>query len=225
MVHFDSQEEVFFVRGLLKRWLGFELRADFEIQPGERRALIGKTGSGKTSLLRMIAGFDEQDEGKIFSGSRCLGAFPIEKRGVGFVTQENTLFPSLTVKDNLVYGLRMRGASKKEMDESLKPWVEALALSSLLRRAVSGLSGGERQKVAWVRALVWKPRILLLDEPFSALDVDSKKDLVEAFLKIHEVWKVPVLLVTHDATEVKRFAHTQMQVEIDVKRRIHRISY
>ncbi|MEO8883430.1 MAG: molybdenum ABC transporter ATP-binding protein [Devosia sp.] len=185
---------------------GFALDAAFEARGSGVTALFGPSGSGKTSVLRAIAGLD-RFEGRCVLGDEVWQDektfLPAHRRSVGYVFQEASLFPHLTVRKNLEFGLRRTpGTPTIGFDEA----VALLGLHRLLARAPDTLSGGERQRVALGRALLSQPRLLLLDEPMSALDRDAKDEILPYFEGLRGALSVPVLLVTHDIAEVERLA-------------------
>lgn len=200
--------------GLRRRIGSFVLAADFQLEPGERVALVGRSGIGKTSLLRCIAGLDSDevsDEGgAIYLGSQEITDIPPQERGIGYIFQEQALFSSLNVLDNVTFGLRMRGVSRAERERLAMPWLERLGLEGHIHERVERLSGGESQRVAWIRALIWKPRLLLLDEPFSAMDRELRLSLQRELIALHPEWPVPLLFVTHDEADLQNFATTQL---------------
>jgi ABC-type Fe3+/spermidine/putrescine transport system ATPase subunit len=216
----SAQFEKLEVRGLKKRVggvQGFELRADFEVQPGERLAVLGRSGSGKTTLLRLIAGLESlapsRDQGTICLGAREITHVSPQSREIGYVFQDAALFESMSVLENAAFGLRMRGVGRSQRCETVLPWLERVGLRDRADHGVQRLSGGERQRVAFVRALVWKPRLLLLDEPFSALDHDLRQTLREELLRLHAAWPVPLIVVTHDREDVEALATRSAMID------------
>ena len=199
-----------------KRLGSFEVCANFTIAPGERAALVGRSGSGKTTLLRLIAGLDlltRSDQGEIKLGDQVITELAPEKRAIGMVFQDQALFPALSVLENASFGLRMRGFAKAERDRLTLPWLEKIGLASHAHASVNQLSGGERQRVAFVRALVWKPKLLLLDEPFSALDTELRSLLRRELVELHQLWPVPLLMVTHDEADLEAVATVRLKLE------------
>lgn len=207
-----------------RRELGaFALSADFEVKGGERAGLVGRSGSGKTTLLRLIAGLDAVDAGRVSLDGRDITRLAPEARGIGYVFQEQALFPSLSVLENAAFALRMRGASREEREREAMPWLERVGLAGLAGASVLKLSGGERQRVAFVRALMWKPRVLLLDEPFSALDAGLRASLRSQLVELHELWPVPLILVTHDEADLEAVATFRLGIaEVGRERRVSR---
>jgi ABC-type sulfate/molybdate transport systems ATPase subunit len=138
---------------------------------------------------------------------------PAEKRNFGFVFQDLALFPTLSVAQNLDFGLRVRGISQRERDLRMAPWVERFGLKGRERDPVSQLSGGERQRVALIRTWLTEPRVLLLDEPFSALDPVLRVEFRQALLEVLQRHPVPVIWVTHDDADLEHFATDQLEVK------------
>jgi molybdate transport system ATP-binding protein len=199
------------VSGLSARFAGrrggFALDAAFEAPAGQVTALFGASGAGKTSILRAIAGLDRFNGGCMLDGEvwqDARGFLPPHRRAVGYVFQEASLFPHLPVRGNLEFGLRRAGGATPVIgfDEAMS----LLGLGPLLDRAPATLSGGERQRVALGRTLLAQPRLLLLDEPVSALDRQAKEEILPYFEALHRTLSLPVVLVTHDIVEVERLA-------------------
>lgn len=192
----------------------FVLEADFELAAGERAVLVGKSGSGKTTLLRIIAGLESLDAGggQVFLGSKEITHLPVENRDVGMVFQDSALFPSLSVLGNAMFGLKTHGVSSSEAEARGLEWLERVDLKKLAHVSVSRLSGGEAQRVAFVRALIWKPKLLLLDEPFSALDSELRDVLRSELLELHRLWPVPLLLVSHDSKDSESIATVKLEL-------------
>ncbi len=201
------------VEGLRLRVADFELRADFRLEPGERCALVGRSGGGKTTLLRWLAGLDAAIAGRLFVADRELTVLPPEARGFGVVFQEQALFPALTVEDNAAFGLRMRGDAREKSRRLAREWLARVGLAARARSRVDTLSGGERQRLAFVRAMIWRPELVLLDEPFSALDAANRERLRAALLELHREWSAPVLLVSHDEADVAGLATSRLVLE------------
>lgn len=204
------------VENVRKKIGDFTLSADFTVGPGECAALLGRSGSGKTSLLRIIAGFENLNlpecSGKIFLDGKEITNLPPEKREIGMVFQEQILFPALNVLENASFGLKMRGVGKEERHELVLHFLEKFGMRKLAHSQVDTLSGGEKQRVAFIRAIVWKPKLILLDEPFSALDMQIRAVLRKELLELHALWPVPLILVTHDQTDVDMIATKKMSI-------------
>jgi ABC-type Fe3+/spermidine/putrescine transport system ATPase subunit len=208
------------VTGLRKKIGGFELRAEFEVAPGARLAITGPSGSGKSTLLRILAGLQSLDgagdQGGVFLGAREITSLAPQARDIGFVSQSPALFDSLNVAENAAFGLRMRGVGMKERHAAVMPWLERVGLAKLAERSVQKLSGGEQSRVAFVRALVWNPRLILLDEPFSALDQTLRSRLRIELLELHQHWPAPLILVTHDREDVEALATQTLSITDEV---------
>ena len=183
---------------------------DLAIEPGELVALLGPSGSGKTTLLRIIAGLDAADEGRILLGGQDSARLSVQERRAGFVFQSYALFRHMTVAQNIAYGLtvRPRGA-RPDRRETARRVDELLAMTKLHGlgdRRPAQLSGGQRQRVALARALAIEPRVLLLDEPFGALDAQVRKDLRLWLREIHDRTRLTTVFVTHDQAEAMELA-------------------
>src|SRR5215217_2639675 len=181
-----------------------------DIRAGELMALLGPSGSGKTTLLRLIAGLEIPDGGQVYFGHEDATALPVQKRQVGLVFQHYALFQHLTVAGNIAYGLRARGADRRPPEAEIRSRVEELLdlmqLSGYGKRFPVQLSGGQRQRVALARALAVEPRVLLLDEPFGALDAKVRKDLRRWLREIHDKTGYTTIFVTHDQEEALELA-------------------
>jgi molybdopterin-binding protein len=185
----------------------FDLRdISLEVPPGGYALIIGPTGSGKTTLLEAVAGHANLRAGRVFMHGDDVTALPPERRGLGFVYQQYHLFPHLSVRDNIGYGInRQRGARDgRDPEARIRELADMLAITPLLDRRVRGLSGGEQQRVALARALAPKPSILLLDEPFAAVDPASRQVLRHELRELHEREGITTLQVTHDFDEALR---------------------
>ncbi|MGB7157455.1 MAG: sulfate ABC transporter ATP-binding protein [Tepidisphaeraceae bacterium] len=180
------------------------------IPDGELVALLGPSGSGKTTLLRAIAGLEFPDSGTILFDGRDVHGEPVGRRGVGFVFQHYALFRHMTVGDNIAFGLRVRPwrkrPSKAKIREKVKELLSLIQLEGLEERYPSQLSGGQRQRVALARALAIEPKVLLLDEPFGALDAKVRQSLRRWLRRLHEQIHVTSLFVTHDQEEALELA-------------------
>ncbi len=188
-----------------KHLADFSLEIKFSIGNGTL-VLLGHSGCGKTTTLRCIAGLTIPDEGSIvhneqvlFSSSDGIAVAPC-KRGVGYMFQDYALFPHMTVKKNIWYGVKKKDAKAQEMYERL---LELLKIKPLVQRGIAGLSGGEKQRVALARALMAEPSILLLDEPLSALDRQSRLEMQQELKDLQRHWRIPFIMVTHDEEEAK----------------------
>ena len=191
------------VRGVTKRFGDFAALDDVSvaIAGGSLTALLGPSGSGKSTLLRVIAGLEEPDEGKVLILGEHATGLPPQKRGVGFVFQHYAAFKHLTVRENVAFGLRVRKRPKDEVRERVDELLELVQLHGLAERYPAQLSGGQRQRMALARALAVEPKVLLLDEPFGALDARVRKELRTWLRRLHEDVHVTTVLVTHDQEE------------------------
>ena len=185
---------------------GFELRdISFRVPSGGYALIIGPTGSGKTTLLEAIAGHASVQSGRVMLRGQNMAGVPPERRGLGFVYQQYHLFPHLSVRDNIAYGLaRRRRAGTEAADGRAGELAETLGIGHLLDRSVRGLSGGEQQRVALARALAPRPRVLLLDEPFASVDPTTRHLLRRELRTLHEREGITTLQVTHDFDEALR---------------------
>ena len=175
--------------------------ASFAAPAGAITALLGPSGSGKTTLLRLIAGLEVPDAGSVLLDGRDCTRVPVQKRGVGFVFQGYALFEHLTVRDNVAFGLRMQRLPAREIRLRVDELLELVQLPDYAGRQPAQLSGGQRQRVAFARALATRPRVLLLDEPFGALDARVRIELRGWLQRLHEKTQVTTVLVTHDQEE------------------------
>lgn len=195
------------IHGLTKRLKDFNIEdIDLDIKEKEYFVILGPTGTGKTVLLELIAGLVCPDRGNIFFNGEELTELPPEERNIGMVYQDYMLFPHLNVKENITFGLKVRGVKREERERALKKIVRLFRIEHLLTRDVKNLSGGEKQRVALARALITAPRILLLDEPLSALDPGTKEQLQENLKELHERLETTTLHITHDFNEALALA-------------------
>ena len=171
------------------------------IASGSLTALLGPSGSGKSTLLRVIAGLETPDRGDVSILGEDVTGIPPQKRGVGFVFQHYAAFKHMTVRDNVGFGLRIRKRPKKEIAERVKELLGLVQLDGFADRYPAQLSGGQRQRMALARALAVEPKVLLLDEPFGALDARVRKELRAWLRRLHEEVHVTTVLVTHDQEE------------------------
>ena len=171
------------------------------IAPGEFLTLLGASGSGKTTTLRMIAGFDQPTAGEIWMEGQSIHLLPPNKRNVNTVFQNYALFPHMSVWDNVAYGLKMRRVAKAEIAERVGQVLEMVHLEQLARRAPRQLSGGQQQRVALARALVNRPKVLLLDEPLGALDLKLRKEMQLELKHLQTQVGITFVYVTHDQEE------------------------
>jgi molybdate transport system ATP-binding protein len=194
----------------------FSLRAAFEGESGVT-ALFGPSGSGKTSIANIVAGLIRPDSGQILIDKEVVYDraknidLPVHRRRVGYVFQDGRLFPHLSVVHNLEYGRWMGGLAHD--DAQFKRVTALLDIGPLLTRRPGALSGGERQRVALGRALLMKPRLLLLDEPMASLDATRKREILPYFIRLRDETKLPMIYVSHDAAEVKALANRVVMLD------------
>lgn len=174
-----------------------------DIESGELVALLGPSGSGKTTILRMVAGLEFSDGGSIHFGDQDATDIPVRDRGVGFVFQHYALFPHMTVGENVAFGMKVSKVKRTtaEIDARVADLLRLVRLDGLGERFPNQISGGQRQRVALARALAVDPKVLLLDEPFGALDANVRRDLRRWLREIHEELGITTLFVTHDQEE------------------------
>lgn len=191
------------VRGANKRYGDFTAldNVDFTVPAGSLTALLGPSGSGKSTLLRAIAGLDHPDTGTVILNGRDVTGVPPQRRGIGFVFQHYAAFKHLTVRDNVAFGLKIRKWRRAETDAKVDNLLEVVGLAGFRHRYPHQLSGGQRQRMALARALAVDPEVLLLDEPFGALDAKVREDLREWLRRLHDEVHVTTVLVTHDQAE------------------------
>jgi molybdopterin-binding protein len=178
-----------------------------DIEQGEYFIVLGPTGAGKTVLLEAIAGLYPVLEGEVWIGDREVTGLSPEKREIGIVYQDQVLFPHLTVEKNLAFGLKMRKCPRIETKARIDAIAEVVGISHLLERSPTTLSGGEKQKVALARALITEPKVLLLDEPLSALDPETRERMQEELREMHRKVMVTMVHVTHDFEEAITLGH------------------
>ena len=174
---------------------------NFGVEKGKLIGLLGPSGSGKTTILRMIAGLETPYSGDIIIDGVRVNDLAASKRGIGFVFQNYALFRYMTVYDNIAFGLRVQKADKKKIDERVRELIKLIGLEGLEKRYPSQLSGGQRQRVAFARALAPNPQLLLLDEPFAAIDAKVRKELRSWLREMIEKLGVTSIFVTHDQDE------------------------
>jgi spermidine/putrescine transport system ATP-binding protein len=179
---------------------------DLDVREGEFVSLLGPSGCGKTTLLRMVAGLDYPDSGRIVLDGRDLTGLPANRRPVNLVFQRVTLFPHLNVQENVSFGLRLRGVPRGQTAGEVSRYLELARLPGFEHRDVETLSGGEAQRVALARALVNNPKVLLLDEPLAALDLQIRHQIQVELKDIHKTLGITFLYVTHDQEEAMRMS-------------------
>jgi sulfate/thiosulfate transport system ATP-binding protein len=196
------------VRNVTKRFGDFTALDDvsLEVESGSLTALLGPSGSGKSTLLRIIAGLEWPDSGEILLAGEDATLVAPQKRGVGFVFQHYAAFKHMTVRDNVAFGLKIRKRPKEEIRERVDELLQLVQLQGFGHRYPSHLSGGQRQRMALARALAPEPKVLLLDEPFGALDARVRAELREWLWRLHEAVHVTTVFVTHDQSEAMEVA-------------------
>ena len=192
----------------------FELRqVSFEIPSNAYAILMGPTGCGKTTLLESICGLRAIVGGKILVGGDEITRTLPAQRQIGYVPQDSSLFPTMKVYRQIAFGMEVRGFSKSERDQRVEELASSLDLTEILDRYPRGLSGGERQRVALARALSFRPRLLCLDEPLSALDGDTRNNLTKLLKKIQQSESVTVLHITHNVEEGAQLGTIHFRLE------------
>ncbi|HEX3686365.1 MAG TPA: sulfate ABC transporter ATP-binding protein [Gaiellaceae bacterium] len=191
-----------------KHFNGFTALHDVSvaIPEGSLTALLGPSGSGKSTLLRVIAGLEEPDSGQVLIGDRDVTDTPARTRGVGMVFQHYAAFKHMTVYDNVAFGLAIRKRPRAEISKRVRELLELVQLEGLAKRYPAQLSGGQRQRMALARALAVEPSVLLLDEPFGALDARVRKELRAWLRRLHDEVHVTTIIVTHDQEEAMEVA-------------------
>lgn len=184
----------------------YKLDVSFTVEE-ELVILFGRSGSGKTTLLNMLAGLLKPEQGEIGLGGRVLYQagkvdLPPQQRNVGYVFQDYALFPHMTVEKNIYYGIKSKQLPIS--GDHLKRLIDIVGINHLLSKYPGEISGGEKQRVALVRALAYRPDLLLMDEPFSALDEKNRLQCHEEILRLKQEWQIPILLVTHDHDEASK---------------------
>ncbi|MFH5923078.1 ABC transporter ATP-binding protein [Roseomonas xinghualingensis] len=196
------------VQGLVKRFGPVRAvdHVSLEVSSGEFLALLGPSGSGKTTILMSIAGFEFPDDGRILIGGEDVTWSPPNKRNLGMVFQRYTLFPHMSVLENIAFPLKMRGVGRAEREERARAALRTVRLGQMGERMPSQLSGGQQQRVAMARAIVYQPRVLLMDEPLSALDKNLREEMQIEIKHLQREIGITVIFVTHDQTEALTMA-------------------
>jgi ABC-type Fe3+/spermidine/putrescine transport system ATPase subunit len=191
------------VRGISKRFKKVQVLEDisFDVAEGESLVLLGASGSGKTTILRIIAGLERPDSGYVILHGQDVTDMPARERGVGVIFQSYALFPRMTVEKNIGYGLRIRHRPRKERRETVNRLIELVQLQKHRKKYPWQLSGGQQQRVAIARTLAYKPQVLLFDEPFGALDAQTRVHLRREIRALLRQVRVPSVFITHDQEE------------------------
>ncbi len=198
-----SEQNIIEIKGVEKRFGSFVAVSDLNLtlKEGEFFSLLGPSGCGKTTALRIIAGFQDHEEGEIRIDGRTMGEVPANKRPTNMVFQSYAIFPHLNVGDNVGFGLRKTNLSRNEIKERVAEALEMVELGGLQDRKANELSGGQRQRVALARALVMRPKVLLLDEPLSALDKNLREAMQLEMRRLQQKLGITFVMVTHDQYE------------------------
>jgi sulfate transport system ATP-binding protein len=191
------------VRGVSKSFRGTRVLEDidFDVAEGESLVLLGASGSGKTTILRIIAGLEEPDTGRVILHGKEVTELPARERGVGVIFQSYALFPRMTVEQNISYGLRIRRRTRQEIKQTVDHLISLVRLEEHSKKYPSQLSGGQQQRVAIARTLAYEPQVLLFDEPFGALDAQTRVRLRREIHSLLKQIKVPAIFITHDQEE------------------------
>ncbi len=179
---------------------------DFDIKNGEFISIVGQSGCGKTTLLRGIMGFENIYSGDILINGKSIIKKAVEEREIGYIFQNYTLFPNMNVFENIAFGLKNLKYSKNDIKTKVDDIAKSLKISEFLEKRVDEISGGQQQRVAIARSLVLKPRILLLDEPFSNLDESLREDLIKEIYRINKENKITIIYVAHDLKEILSYS-------------------
>lgn len=205
----DAAVPLLRIEGVVKAFGGFRAvdGVSLDIQAGEFFALLGPSGCGKTTLLRMLAGFETPDAGRILLGGTDIGAAPPHERPVNMMFQNYALFPHLSVRDNIAFGLRRAGTARREIAARVAEMVSLVRLDGLEKRKPDQLSGGQKQRVALARSLARRPQLLLLDEPMAALDKKLRESTQIELMELQRRLGMTFIIVTHDQDEAMTVAN------------------
>ncbi len=198
------------IRNVSKQFGGFVALDDvsLDVPTGSLVALLGPSGSGKSTLLRIIAGLERPDSGAVRIAEEDVTGHAPQERGIGFVFQHYAAFKHMTVYDNVAFGLKIRKRPKAEIEQRVHQLLELVQLEGFARRYPAQLSGGQRQRMGLARALAVDPKVLLLDEPFGALDAQVRKELRVWLRRLHDETQTTTVIVTHDQEEAMEVAET-----------------
>jgi ABC-type Fe3+/spermidine/putrescine transport system ATPase subunit len=202
------------LRSICKDWQARVLLRDVDLRvaSGETAAILGPSGSGKSTLLKIVAGLEPMDGGRVLFDGHDITNLAPERRRFALMFQDFALFPHLDVQDNVAFGLVEQGVRKTDARAQACTMLERFGLQAFARARVTQLSGGEQQRVALARALITQPRVLLLDEPFSALDSELRLQLRDEFRQRIAEFNMATLLVTHDETEARAMGNSGYRV-------------
>lgn len=192
----------------------FRLEAvSFMVETGKYGVLMGKTGTGKTTLIEIICGLRRPKSGRVWLGEREVTDDEPGSRGLGYVPQDGALFPTMTVREQIGFALRMRGRSSAEISRTVLRLADEVSIPHLIDRMPQGLSGGEKQRVALARALAHQPSVLLLDEPLASVDEDTQDDLIALLKRTQREHNITVLHVTHSKREATALGEVRLRLE------------
>jgi ABC-type Fe3+/spermidine/putrescine transport system ATPase subunit len=186
---------------ITKKYDEFRLEVDLEFEKQQISTILGPSGCGKSTILQIISGIVQANSGSVFLNGNDIGSVPIHKRNISLVFQDLALFPHMNVYKNIAYGLESRSLEKSIIEEKVKAMLKLMQLESFEKRKIQELSGGEQQRVALARALVTEPEVLLMDEPFSALDKKLRVSLRNEIKKLQKALGLTIIYVTHDQEE------------------------
>lgn len=195
--------EYFSAENLTKEFDSAKISVTFSVKQNTFTSIVGPSGSGKSTVLRMIAGLEQCNNGKIFLDGNEITNVKPQDRQLGMVFQNASLFMNMNVEQNIAYGLKCKGFKKNEISVLVKEWLSKVQMEGFEKRNCSSLSGGESQRIALARTLIINPKLLLLDEPLSALDAPLRKSLAAQIRKLQLSLGITVLMVTHDIEEAK----------------------
>ena len=187
--------------------------ASFAIPSATYAVLMGRTGAGKTTLLEILCGLRAPSAGRVLIGGQDVTAAAPGDRGIGYVPQDGALFPTLTVREQIGFGLRMRRVARDQIEAAVCEAADRVGVSHLLGRRPPGLSGGESKRVALARTLAIKPTVLLLDEPLASVDEETQGELIEVLRQIHREQRITVFHVTHSRREVVGLGDLRLRLE------------
>lgn len=199
------------IKNLTKSYNGKKILDGFNLKISENEivTIMGKSGSGKTTLLLCLLGFLVPDTGEVFFDGENISSLPIEQRQMAYVPQDYGLFPHLTVKDNIAFGLAIRRADANTRNEKVRELLRIVELPfELSGRSVEEISGGEKQRVALARALAIQPKLFLLDEPLSAIDAETKESVGRELRALIKKLNIPAIIITHDPADAKNIGDT-----------------
>lgn len=173
----------------------------FTLAETETLSVLGRSGGGKTTMLKIIAGLENPDRGRIELGGTDISASPPQKRGIVYLSQESLLLPHLNLFENIAFGLRLRKLSNAQIQQRVRLMIRNLELEGQEQKMPRQLSGGQRQRTSFGRAIIVEPALLLLDEPFGSLDVETRTNMQKLFKRLAFLYKIPSIFVTHDLKE------------------------